>query len=55
MPYGASTKEILLLCSRLADKLNIEKDEVVKALNEIVREDIARIAQNKKGDNNGDA
>ena len=48
MPYGITVTEYNKFTERLAKKLKISKARVAAAMDEIVREDVRRIAQNKK-------
>jgi hypothetical protein len=47
MPYGMTAKNINELVEKLSVKLNKNTSEVRTAINEIVSEDLLRIAANK--------
>ena len=46
MPYGITVKEVDVLCSRLAEKLNLPDDMIKLAFKELIKEDVLRIAKN---------
>ncbi len=52
MSYGIGLKEYDNFAEKIARKLKISKARVAAALDEIVREDVKRVAINNKGDNN---
>lgn len=48
MPYGLTSKTLKLSCKRLATKLELPVERLEEVFAEIVAEDVARMAANKR-------
>ena len=47
MPFGLTYKSIDILCDRLSNILLISSTEIKDAMDQITREEVARIARNE--------
>ena len=47
MPYGMTYKEIEKLSKHLSEVFSLEYDQVIDALDQLTRKEVARIARNE--------